>query len=608
MTRALRLRRAARAEGQDGFTLIELSVAMFITLLVVASLTGAFIASLKGVALAKQRQAATALATATMEQFRAVDYGTLSAGMACSDLTTPADSRVTITGTCAGGGTATLNSGVSGIPAETLTVQAGTPAAAIAPIYPHLSTKTLDQVIYSTAAYVTNAATPQPAFNLTVLVSWSSAVSKGSQTIVQRSLEYSPSRCLSSATHPYAGACQSSFHGDAGQTKAGISVVNADDAKSTIPGFTGSGLDLTSPSLSTTLGAEQISKLTAAATTSAVVMDDLLGSTTTGGAAQGVAADTDPSSSSTGVGTGTVSQSGVSTLSLTGPAGSLTLNPSTSDSGSVDARASSTAASCLDAGALAIAGSLNRPCSWGTSQTAGTSSSLNINLSGGAPNWAIATVGTAPQAARATVARVGTAGGVACPTTTGAGCLTAQSSRSLGAILLGGLPVAKPGDAPPPGWNGWLINLTGVQESAYADGGAGRRPAPKFTRGGGALAYYDAVSGTVKTQDITTLTTDFAPALGTVSGTYTQGGQTIGISIAGTLRVGAAKPLPPDTTAPDALCKTAACDYSATPASTLTATLIYTITSNGLASTRFAVVVDLGAVLARSSYKAAFDA
>lgn len=58
---------------EDGFTLIELSVAMFITLLVLTALAGSFIGSLSGVALAKQRQAATGLATGVMEQLRATD-------------------------------------------------------------------------------------------------------------------------------------------------------------------------------------------------------------------------------------------------------------------------------------------------------------------------------------------------------------------------------------------------------------------------------------------------------------------------------------------------------------------------------------------------------
>ena len=99
------LRRRLRPT-EDGFTLIELSVAMFITLLVLAALAGSFIGSLSGVALAKQRQAATGLATGVMEQLRATDYGTLSAGMTCSDLV--GDARVSLSGACATGVTGTF--------------------------------------------------------------------------------------------------------------------------------------------------------------------------------------------------------------------------------------------------------------------------------------------------------------------------------------------------------------------------------------------------------------------------------------------------------------------------------------------------------------------
>src|SRR4051794_41801387 len=75
---------------------------MVVTMIVMSSLAIVFIGSIKGVALAKQRQAATALATSTMEQFRALDYGTLSAGLYCSDLV--GDANITITGTCGAAG------------------------------------------------------------------------------------------------------------------------------------------------------------------------------------------------------------------------------------------------------------------------------------------------------------------------------------------------------------------------------------------------------------------------------------------------------------------------------------------------------------------------
>jgi hypothetical protein len=123
------------------------------------------------------------------------------------------------------------------------------------------------------------------------------------------------------------------------------------------------------------------------------------------------------------------------------------------------------------------------------------------------------------------------------------------------------------------------------------------------------LTYYDAVTSTVKTlSTFKTLASDFVATLGTTTGTYKAGGHTAVISLSGTMRVGAATPLSPSTTAPDLTCKASACLYSATPASTLVATLVYDISLDGVQMTRFAVTVDLGAVLARASYKAAFDA
>ena len=52
----------------DGFTLIELIVALSIVFAVVASMIFLFVGSLKTVTQAKQRQTATALATQTLER------------------------------------------------------------------------------------------------------------------------------------------------------------------------------------------------------------------------------------------------------------------------------------------------------------------------------------------------------------------------------------------------------------------------------------------------------------------------------------------------------------------------------------------------------------
>lgn len=599
MTAAIRRRLNA---PDDGFTLIELSVAMFVTLLVVSALAAAFLGSVRGIAFAKQRQAATALATATMEQFRAIDSGTLSSGMTCSDVAT--DSRITLAGGCAAGVTGTFAPGFGGI-SEPVVLQTSGPTAA--PLNPHKTTQTIENATYTIASYVTRPSASSQAFNVTVIVSWSSGVSRGAKQVVQRSSAFSPSRCLSSATHPYAGACQAEFNGDAGLSKAGITVVNADDGSSVVQGLnTTTKLDLNWSSLSATLDAEQIATLTGLVTTTGVVKTSNAGGQT-GEVSATTSADTDPASASGGVSTASVTQPGTSAITASGVLGNLAMSPTTTDTGTLDARTASTTSSCYDASNATINAS-NLPCTWGTVQPSGTAAALTVALTAGAPNWTLASRAASPAAARAVVSRVGIAGGTACPTVSSPGCVTSQASRALGAITLGGLPTTQGGDTPPAGWTGSLITVTGLQESAYAEAGPGHRN-PSFTRSAGSVSYYDTVTHTVKTvANFLTLPSDLAVDLGTTTGTYLKGGHTTVVSIAGSMRVGAVTPLAPSVSIPDAACKTASCAYSATPASTLTATLTYTIVMDGSTALRFAVNVDLGALVARASYKAAFDA
>lgn len=601
----LRILRRRPSGGDSGFTLIELTVAMFITLLVVTALVGVFLRALTGVTLSKQRQAATALATGVMEQFRAVDYATLSAGMVCSDLTS--DPRLTITGTCGAGGTVTFTPSVSGI-SETVKVQTSTPASAIAPIYPHVVERTVEGQAYEVAAYVTNAATTQESFQLTVLVTWSSAVSSGEKLVIQRSLAYSPSRCLSSATHPYAGACQAAFRGDAGVTNAGIRVINADTPGAPIAGLSGTEIGLALPTLSTTVGTEQISKLSGTVGTTAGSWTDGTSSTGNGGAAATAAADTDPSSIDAAGDTASVNQGSLSAVTGSGSAGDLIVRPGTADSGSVATATSSTATSCVDAGGVALPAT-GLPCTTGNIASAGDDAALELDLAGSLPALTVASVGPSPTSSRAAVARLTTtSGGVACPTASGLGCVTAQARRALGVVALGGLPTSSAGDTPPPNWAGYLVQVSGVEESAWAESGFGARPAPGFQRSGGTLSYYDAAAGQYVSKDLTALTSDLEIPLSPVTGTWVRDGREITITLAGSVRAGGTSLASPTVTAPDPACKTAACEQAATVASTVVADFAYSIAVDGVVTTRFTVVADLGAVLARTSYKAAFDA
>jgi type II secretory pathway pseudopilin PulG len=601
MLRTVRRRRPTR---EDGFTLIELSVAMFITLLVVTSLVGVFVKSLGGLALAKQRQAASALATGTMEQFRAMEYGTLSAGMACDDLV--GDLRITITGSCGAGGTVTFAPGVSGI-SEPVKVQTSTPASAIKPIYPHVESRSIEEVTYDVASYVTTTGTAQESFQLTVLVTWTSNVSNGEKVVMQRSAAYSPSRCLSSATHPYSGACQASFRGDAGTTNAGIRVVEADGTGGDILGLDGTELGLAFPTLSATLGSEQISKLSGTISTMSGFFLDGATQTSNGGHGATVAADNDPSSVNATSDSDSVAQPTLTAVQASGTAGVLSIRPSTADSGSLAAATLSTGTSCLDDGGVALPAA-GLPCTTGAIKADGSSASLELDLAGTLPTIPVAAVGASPQSSRAVTARMSSPGSTACPTAAGLGCVTSMVRRSLGDISLGGLPSNTGDDSPPAGFDDYLVKMTGVDEQAWAESGLGARTSPGFTRHGGTLRYYDSVTMSYQSVALTDLTTDLDVALGTVSGSWTHDSQTVTVAITGSLRAGSTTLVPPTTTAPDPYCKDSACEQAATVASTLVANLTYEVTVGGSVTTRFTVVTDLGAPLARASYKAAFDA
>lgn len=596
-----------RRRSDEGFTLVELTVAMVVTMMVVAGLIAVFLASIRGVALSKQRQAATGLATAVMEKFRALDYGTLSAGLYCSDIT--GDANLSAAGTCGGGGTVTFAPPGTGI-SESVQVQStAAPASAVPPVFPHVvsdaSTK-IENVQYTVSSYVTQAATTASSFNLTVLVTWSSSVSGGTKTVTQRSLEFSPSRCLSSATHPYSGACQAAFNGDAGLSNAGITITAVGDTTVDIPGLAARSIELSLPSLSASLGVEQISKLTGLAGTSSASVVTSAGTSSSGGFTTAVAADSDPSSSSGGTDTGTVSQTSSSTLTVSGTAGSLTVAPTTGDTGAADSRVTSTSSSCQDATGSALPAT-DRPCSWSNVQQAGTTGSLALQLAYGAPNFSLASVAAAPTVARAATTTLGSPGTTACTTTSGAGCVTSQSARSLGTVRLGGLPSASGGgDQLPSGWPGYVVRVTGVQERAQAEAGIGA-VAPTFTRSAGSVSYYDANDQTTKTLDLTTLSANTDVDLGTIQAEYTWGGHEVHIDIDASFRAGQALGVPVTTTT-DPTCKTAACTATATAPSTVTATMLYSVEIDGVIATQFAMVSDLGACVARASYTAAFDA
>ncbi len=205
-----------RQRGDAGFTLVEMVVAILVISVGLLGLMTVQMRSIATVGLAGQRQNATALGNRAMEQMRALPYGTVTGGMACSDLSNT-DTNISVS-TVSGGCSATFHPGYD--PSISETVVTTTSTSQVAPLNPHIqptgtSGTTIGNVVYDVRAYITRVSsdlTVDAGYWLTVIVGWkSSASGNTTKTIGTRSQLFSPKGCLALTTHPFSGPCQA-FH------------------------------------------------------------------------------------------------------------------------------------------------------------------------------------------------------------------------------------------------------------------------------------------------------------------------------------------------------------------------------------------------------------
>jgi len=227
--RLIERQRHSLASHDAGFTLIEIIVAMVLMLSVLTALLGVLVSSLQTVAQARQRQAATAQATQTLERLRAIPYSALTIADPAFWPPSPALDYVAVAGAVA---TFTPTAGLPGV-SETLVVNeySGTRAFVL-----------VDGVTYIVQTYVTKAVpigAGGQAYNLTAIVKWTSSVNHTERRTVERSTAYSPSGCLSTAQHPFSGPCQAYFTAQAGLSAGGFTVTNPTDSTANIPGMDG---------------------------------------------------------------------------------------------------------------------------------------------------------------------------------------------------------------------------------------------------------------------------------------------------------------------------------------------------------------------------------
>jgi prepilin-type N-terminal cleavage/methylation domain-containing protein len=590
-------RRQAHATD-DGFTLIELVVALSIVFAVVASMIFLFVGSLKTVTQAKQRQTATALATQTLERLRALPYDVIKTGVNKSTASFAADPNIADKAT-----TPRLFPGMGSIN-EILVVSS---AQATAPLSDHRTVNVVEGVSYTVGVYVTQAATTQPSFNLTALVTYSSAVSQGTKTILQRTTAFSPSGCLSTSTHPFAGPCQASFSARAGVTSAGITLANPLDPTAGMFGLgaTSAGLELAE--LATSADIEQTTTITAGAKTTTATKTDSGVTSTSGGKSALTAADSDPSSSAaaaTDSKTAPAQTSGVQSVS--GSGGLLTVTPTTGDTGNADSQVVAGAAGCVATTGVAVAS--GQPCASGAVQPQGTTGQIQLDIFGdnGAagrdlPAFTLASVAAAPSATRAMAGRFTTTNAAACTAAAPPNCAHASVTRSVGTTTVGAVPPRSGGlDTGPAAYTG-SFSVTGLAESARAESGTGYRAAT-LTRTAGTLSYWNGVGYTSVTMSGVAADATYDPPAATF--TYRQFSH-IGVvmTVDSIIRVSAPRltsvPATPGACTPDA------CTQRATSGSTVSADTTYVISIDGSETVRFVIRTDLGALNAQTSFRAA---
>jgi prepilin-type N-terminal cleavage/methylation domain-containing protein len=593
-----RVRRSLeRRRGDDsGFTLVELVVAMVVTLVVMTALLAFVVQSLRTVALAKQRQTSTALATQVLERLRALPYDTVTAGTGSSAPTTDPN----IIGT----------SPLLFRPAVIAGVEEELVVNAVSPLH---TSESVEDVDYQVRQYVTKqlaAAGEQQAFNLTVIVQWTSSVSGGTRTTVERSTTYSPTGCLSTANRPFSGPCQASFTAQAGQSAASISVTHATDSTLPILGFDGREVELALPTLGANLLQEQTTSATATvATSEGSATDDTV--RTSGGLSATVAVDSDPSSPPGQQQSRSTPTQTYETRSVNGIAGRLRVTPTTDDTGASAAAVAAEPALCLGAdGAQIVTGvPERRPCATGRIRAAGSAGGIQYELVDvlglASVSTPVASVAASPYDARAVAAHVAAASTTACTSgggASGAGCAHAAARRALGDVVLGGLPSFEQGDGVsttrPQGYTGaWKV--TGLTETALAESGTGARPA-SYTRSG-TLTWWNGTGYSQVALD-SEQRHEISPAPLTVL--FTTDTQVLEITVESSVTV---EPATVSTAAPTG-CATSACTATARAAGGIRGLTTYTVTLDGVVQTRFVVITQLGGLVTQASYKAAPDA
>ncbi|MFN8077499.1 MAG: prepilin-type N-terminal cleavage/methylation domain-containing protein [Kineosporiaceae bacterium] len=586
------MRRLRARRDDEGFTLVELLVTMVVISVALLGLMALQTKALVSGGQARARQQATSVSNQVLEQLRSLPWATLSKGMSTTYAVLGADPNV-VAGRLKPAGTSID---------EALRTSA-TQATDVAPLSgtggTNVSTYTDPSgtgVVYTARSYVTVPSSSTGLINLTVVVTWRILSTTRTATVITRTQAYAPSGgCGSPANQPFLGACQAFFQAEAGAIGPSIDVTAASAAGEAVPagtpvlpGATASNLHLDLGSTGASISSMQAASGEASVTPAQASI--MAGGTTSSAltaaelkrlVSSDVGASASPASDSA------TATSAASMLTAAGTTSSLKLTPPTTQSQAVVG--STTTATCPGPTPA------SQPCTDGR-LSGGTAASLVLGV--GAVNRTLVSVAAPGSPWVARTSRFGaTAGSAAlgCATISGAGCVSAGASRSLGTVAFAVGPWSTTAAA------SGLVSVSSYSDSTLSEYGPSSLSAtPSVTRTG-TISYWNGSGYTNLPLTTGTNTTITPTSSGTSipAVTWTNGSGTTLVAKA-TITV---RQVSSVRTNPSAACTTDACQLTS-DVSSVTVSVTYTLTDATGTST-FMVSTDLGSIRSVAGYKAA---
>ena len=566
------VRSNARRSDEDGFGMIELMVASGVILVALTSLALVATSAFESIAFARQRHAALGVLDRAMEQIRALPYDTVELGLRTNDLS--GDPAVTGVGTVAS---------PYRLVATNERIPHGTNGD-VTPLVPNTTTTAVGATTYTTRAYVTyfNDDTASGAYRVTVSVAWDSKLGNpGTRRVQNQAILYSPTGCLSTATHPFSAPCQAFSHAAAGTQRGQI---NATTSSFFGVPLVRASLDLAGTSSSMQL--EQLSSVQGLGAGSGVTL-------TADGPEQGAnhseastQSDNDPASpGSVAYQTLTAANPPAATLTQTAGGNTLHLSAGAGDqAASTSTVAASATNQCPNHSGTGQTDS--QPCGRATSRQTNPLSMTLVLGNPGLGSVTIAELQGAPSESLSHTNRDLTASAY-CAGTSGNGCVHARATRSVGTLRLGGLP---PGVPAPAGWTGYLVELTGFTDTVTAEAGI-NAASPTLTTSG-TIRFWNGSGYTTKS-----LAPGESESLPVATVVASSGQETVQIDAA--LSTGGTSQASSSATCGALPCRTSAEAQSRSP---LIGTVSYRITSGAAEVLSLVTSIDLGSSVAEAKY------